>query len=492
MFSFKKILGLIAIFGLLFTLTPNLLRAQEIPSGNNTGSNVWLRFVNLRVAPGSTTAKIYWTTNFPTTGYFKFGLTNGFGNWSEDKKQDTYHETTLSSLKDQQTYYFQILATDPTGRQIKSDIYSFTTSKEDDHLPPTISNVHINYISGNSVTISWETDEYSNSCIHYGLALETIKNKSCKASSSTKIHDLTTKNLTTDTLYYYQVSSTDKAGNIQYSVTRTFKTNSQNDKNLGDLVIYELSPFNRKTSGDLNSSIINVKTNRPVEGYISYGTKSNTYKNRVTLAWPRNTDTDITLPDLMPNQMYYYRLYLTDVLGKKLNSPEYSFVTLSQNILTQKDSANFSSVDGKQDFDQDGLSYDQEIIYGTDPLKPDTDGDSYLDGIEVFYGYNPLGPGRLNEAKKITGPYYGKPRLSSLATEQKMASELSVLLKQYNIKRPSNNSPHWYTLVNAYIYGNYPVKAIAQAVKFGGKTVHPSIPWETWKTAPDYLNYIDR
>lgn len=48
------------------------------------------------------------------------------------------------------------------------------------------------------------------------------------------------------------------------------------------------------------------------------------------------------------------------------------------------------------DSDFDGLSdYEEVYIYGTDPLNPDTDGDSYSDGDEVKNGYNPKGQGKL-------------------------------------------------------------------------------------------------
>jgi len=47
------------------------------------------------------------------------------------------------------------------------------------------------------------------------------------------------------------------------------------------------------------------------------------------------------------------------------------------------------------DSDNDGLSDDQELNYGTNPLNPDSDGDGYLDGQEVANGYNPLGEGLL-------------------------------------------------------------------------------------------------
>lgn len=48
------------------------------------------------------------------------------------------------------------------------------------------------------------------------------------------------------------------------------------------------------------------------------------------------------------------------------------------------------------DTDSDGLTDREEFrVFGTDPLEPDTDGDSYLDGAEVQNGYNPKGEGKL-------------------------------------------------------------------------------------------------
>jgi hypothetical protein len=44
------------------------------------------------------------------------------------------------------------------------------------------------------------------------------------------------------------------------------------------------------------------------------------------------------------------------------------------------------------DSDQDGLSDQEEKIYGTNSHNPDTDGDGYSDGVEVRAGYDPLKP----------------------------------------------------------------------------------------------------
>lgn len=43
------------------------------------------------------------------------------------------------------------------------------------------------------------------------------------------------------------------------------------------------------------------------------------------------------------------------------------------------------------DLDKDNLTDRAEELFGTDPSKPDTDGDGYDDGHEVFYLYNPAG-----------------------------------------------------------------------------------------------------
>lgn len=42
------------------------------------------------------------------------------------------------------------------------------------------------------------------------------------------------------------------------------------------------------------------------------------------------------------------------------------------------------------DSDGDGLSDNEEILYGTDPQNSDTDGDGYSDGEEVKNGHDPL------------------------------------------------------------------------------------------------------
>lgn len=64
--------------------------------------------------------------------------------------------------------------------------------------------------------------------------------------------------------------------------------------------------------------------------------------------------------------------------------------------LSDAEEARLGTDSAKNDTDEDGLNDREEVvIYKTNPLITDTDGDTYLDGSEVRNGYNPAGPGKL-------------------------------------------------------------------------------------------------
>jgi hypothetical protein len=79
-----------------------------------------------------------------------------------------------------------------------------------------------------------------------------------------------------------------------------------------------------------------------------------------------------------------------------------------------------------------------------------------------------------------------------LAKEAAQAQELRQSLENYLGTTLNIGLQDWYKLVNAYVYGGYPIEAIAQAIKWSGKTVHPTIAWSVWKNSQDYLNYINK
>ena len=69
--------------------------------------------------------------------------------------------------------------------------------------------------------------------------------------------------------------------------------------------------------------------------------------------------------------------------------------------LTDEEEALYGTSPIQVDSDNDGLTdRDETKVFETDPNNSDTDGDSYLDGAEVRVGYDPKGPGRLLEIQQ--------------------------------------------------------------------------------------------
>jgi PGF-pre-PGF domain-containing protein len=93
-----------------------------------------------------------------------------------------------------------------------------------DTTPPTFSRVAATNITQNVATITWTTDELSNSAVAYG----TTTSYGSTRSDATLVtsHSINLIGLSAATLYHYQVSSTDAAGNTSTSSDYTFTTSS--------------------------------------------------------------------------------------------------------------------------------------------------------------------------------------------------------------------------------------------------------------------------
>lgn len=85
---------------------------------------------------------------------------------------------------------------------------------------------------------------------------------------------------------------------------------------------------------------------------------------------------------------------------------------------------------------------------------------------------------------------YNKSRLP-LEVEKEKAKELKEsLLKSFNQSFGNIDSSYWSKLVNAYVYGGYPVSAIGRAPMVGGRTVHERIPYAEWSKTKDYKDSV--
>lgn len=90
--------------------------------------------------------------------------------------------------------------------------------------PPTISNVQATSVSSNAATITWTTDLASTSQVQYGVT-SSYGTSSPLDSTQVYSHSVTLSGLSENTLYHYQVISTN-AGGTTSSTDYTFTTTS--------------------------------------------------------------------------------------------------------------------------------------------------------------------------------------------------------------------------------------------------------------------------
>ena len=178
-------------------------------AGYTTVKDTWAFTVNDPIAT------ITWTTDIPSDSIVNYGTTTVLGNTTTDSSFVTNHKITLIDLLPGITYYYEIQSTDQYGYTTidnnNGNYYTFITDQ--DTTPPLITNVQSSGITNNSVTISWDTDEISNSRVNYGTT--TNLGDTVSDSSMVTSHSITLTDLLSETTYFYEVQSTDSEGNTE-------------------------------------------------------------------------------------------------------------------------------------------------------------------------------------------------------------------------------------------------------------------------------------
>lgn len=138
---------------------------------------------------------------------------------------------------------------------------------------------------------------------------------------------------------------------------------------------------------------------------------SGTFLPLTNLSINSSTFLDVTVE---PEKTYTYRVVATSAAGESFPSNEAS-ITIS----ARADAPEQPGLPpGGLDSDSDGISDEEERVFGTDPAIPDTDGDGFLDGNEVFHLYNPaaeapirlVDSGLVNEIRASSGWRMFAPR----------------------------------------------------------------------------------
>lgn len=175
--------------------------------------------------PDTSSATITWTTDEASSSTVRYGTDTSNFKEESNPTQVTSHTVELTGLDPATIYYYEVLSSDAAGNTAVDNntlnYHTFTTLPPDTE-PPIITNVNANAVT-NSATITWDTNEDSNSTVIYlkeGDATSQIKS----INVITTAHVVELENLIANTNYSYQVKSTDASGNTNDSGTYEFTT----------------------------------------------------------------------------------------------------------------------------------------------------------------------------------------------------------------------------------------------------------------------------
>ncbi len=113
-------------------------------------------------------------------------------------------------------------ARDAAGNIAASSEISITVSNAD-NAPPTVSQPEASSITASSATITWGTNEMSDTQVEYGVSINYGLSSNLDTTLKTS-HSITLNGLNTGTTYHYRAKSRDAAGNLAASNDLTFTT----------------------------------------------------------------------------------------------------------------------------------------------------------------------------------------------------------------------------------------------------------------------------
>ena len=298
--------------------------AEPLDTTNPTISNVQV------VDEYNVSAVIEWKTDEITTSTVEYGLTTSLDQiesneaavFASTELPVADHSVLLENLVPGGKYYFKVSSKDLSGNEIVSDnssnLYSFSLV---DTAAPQISNI-LTSISNDSVIISWNTDEFSDSRVNYGLT--TSLGTTVTDSTEYMSHEVTLPDLTPETQYYFEINSSD-------GVFFTLDDNTGSYYTFTTLSSAEVSdPVISVPTVDVTGTTtvtITVTTDKPTRVTLNYG-----------IGTPSTTETSSSLSlthtfdptGLTADTEYSYFVNVTDAFGNPARYPSgTSFATFT-------------------------------------------------------------------------------------------------------------------------------------------------------------------
>ena len=171
-----------------------------------------------------TSAEITWTTDEPADSWVDYGLDATYGSSVSDGSLVMGHSINLTGLDPSTEYHYEVTSADAASNSASSADFTFTTAAPPppDLTAPVISGVTDTDITDTSATITWTTDEPSDSRVDSGL--DATYGSVVSDASLVTSHSINLTGLAPSTEYHYKVTSADAALNSASSADFTFTT----------------------------------------------------------------------------------------------------------------------------------------------------------------------------------------------------------------------------------------------------------------------------
>lgn len=248
------------------------------------------------------------------------------------EKYNLTHSISFIDLIPTTKYYFNLychddlFGVDPNSLEISSAQESqfktleklYTLGGLDlDTTKPEISGVKVSSVTGESVLISWTTNEKASSSVRFGtltidenMAGNSFVNKD--ELNYVTAHEVLVNNLVPATKYVFAVSSADASGNISSSAQESFTTDSPS----------ALSSI-KVTSTAIDRATITWMTASPTSSIVEYGITEEYGQIKSDAALVK--EHSISLSDLDSSKEYHFRVKGKDKSGNIYASSDYTF-----------------------------------------------------------------------------------------------------------------------------------------------------------------------
>jgi hypothetical protein len=186
-----------------------------------------------------------------------------------------------------------------------------------DSTAPAISAVGAGSLTGSSATISWTTDELSDSQVEYGTTA-TYGSLTAVAPTLVTAHGVGLSGLAGATLYHYRVSSRDAAGNRATGADATFTTTADTTGPVQTVIAVD------SVTG--TTARVTWTTDEASDSQVAYGPTA-AYGSLTTLDGSLVTAHIVALSGLTLSTVYHYQVLSRDAAGNLTTSGDATFTT---------------------------------------------------------------------------------------------------------------------------------------------------------------------